>query len=75
MDAKKPTPIETTEALREKKDAVNKRLAISDLQRKLGEKKCRHCLTVGKWKIYNTQGKVRYVHCLACGRSDSVMVD
>ena len=40
----------------------------------LAEKRCLNCLSVGCWEIYKTDGKVRYVRCKACGKSDKIAV-
>jgi len=47
----------------------------SKLDAALSIKRCRHCLSVGLFsKVYTTKGRIRYVHCLACGKTEQVAI-
>ena len=61
----------------DKGDGVKKptrRQVQAELNKKLALKKCRHCSTVGKWKIASTQKRIRYVRCEACGKLDQLIL-
>ena len=54
-----------------------RRLEREALNRALAVKRCQHCGIRGAWTIYNverTRGRIRYVRCLGCNRSDQVTV-
>lgn len=50
------------------------RFERAELETMLAKKQCVYCATRGRWKVYKTDGRIRYCKCLACGSSDKVIV-
>lgn len=62
---------------KELEDERQRRLELEALHGTLGRKRCRHCGTIGAWKVYNIEPKqkrTRYIRCIGCGAADQAPV-
>ncbi len=49
----------------------NKREMKAALNSMLAKLQCRHCSSIGLWKITKTGKGIRYIQCEACGRTSA----
>ena len=61
--------LETTEALRQHMSPAQKREMRAHLQQAIAEARCKHCLVAGSFLVFSTEGRTRYLKCMACGRT------
>jgi len=73
MAKRKNSNVEAVEAKREIETTRAIREANVRLKQALLDKRCRYC---GQqvWSVYKTDGKVRYIKCHGCGRTDKIVV-
>ena len=60
--------------LSSKNPVDNKRERMAKLNAQLAKLTCRHCNTLGSWKITKTGKTVRYVKCGGCGRTSPIPI-
>ena len=58
----------------EQKAGRRKRVVQAALNKKLGEKQCANCGTVGCWRVEQVKGDQRFVICLGCQRREQLVI-